>query len=347
MDGRTILFNHTSEHYSTIFNQRNGFFARVEDYNHPEPSWAADGPELLDISITNYCTQGCSFCYRNSNPDGGNMPLHDMEFILEQCMGDSKVYQIALGGGNPNQHPEFIKILKLIREADIIPTFTSNGFGLTQDIINATAEYCGAIGISAYPPYEILSKRINLLFAAGIRVNLHIILSRENFNQIISWLENPPGWFNSLNAIIFLNYKPIRKEEGYNNLTEDELKKFFSLIAESDVKIGFDSCSISGVLKWLATPSYFIESCEAAKFSAFISEDLKMYPCSFMINSDWYGNLREMSLMDIWHNSPYFREFRDNSLPDNCKGCEVRNECKGGCHFMPEINLCKKGESRI
>lgn len=44
----------------------------------------------------------------------------------------------------------------------------------------------------------------------------------------------------------------------------------------------------------------FLESCEAARFSAFISEDMKMYPCSFMINTDMYANLREMSLKQIW-----------------------------------------------
>lgn len=39
----------------------------------------------------------------------------------------------------------------------------------------------------------------------------------------------------------------------------------------------------------------FLESCEAARFSAFISEDMIMYPCSFMVNTDMYANLREMS----------------------------------------------------
>lgn len=54
---------------------------------------------------------------------------------------------------------------------------------------------------------------------------------------------------------------------------------------------------MSGIVQWMkGVKSVFLESREAARFSAFISEDMKMYPCSFMVNTDMYANLREMSL---------------------------------------------------
>ena len=55
------------QHYSVLFNKKTGYFVRAEDKGFPEPLWAMHGPELLDISITNWCDKGCSFCYRKSN----------------------------------------------------------------------------------------------------------------------------------------------------------------------------------------------------------------------------------------------------------------------------------------
>lgn len=51
------------------------------------------------------------------------------------------------------------------------------------------------------------------------------------------------------------------------------------------IKVGFDSCSISFLIKEIDNLNAdSVDFCEAGRFSAFISEEMKMYPCSFMIN---------------------------------------------------------------
>lgn len=50
MDGDLIIREYPEQHYKTLFNQRTGFFMRLEDDGYPEPFWAEEGPELLDIS---------------------------------------------------------------------------------------------------------------------------------------------------------------------------------------------------------------------------------------------------------------------------------------------------------
>jgi MoaA/NifB/PqqE/SkfB family radical SAM enzyme len=53
-------------------------------------------------------------------------------------------FQVALGGGNPNQHPDFIEILRLTREDyGIVPNYTTNGRGLSDTVLEATRRYCG------------------------------------------------------------------------------------------------------------------------------------------------------------------------------------------------------------
>jgi len=46
------------QNYSIVFNKKTGFFARIETKGYEEPFWCKNGPELLDISITNYCEKG-------------------------------------------------------------------------------------------------------------------------------------------------------------------------------------------------------------------------------------------------------------------------------------------------
>src|ERR1700690_759264 len=98
-----IVRHYKREHYSTFFNPNTGFFARVEEPNHEEPFWSKNGPELIDISITNWCDRECLLCYRRSHKSGKHMSLKDYEVIMRQAK-QMRVLQVALGGGNPNQH---------------------------------------------------------------------------------------------------------------------------------------------------------------------------------------------------------------------------------------------------
>ena len=343
MDGKIIKRHFEEEHYRILFNQKTGFFMRYEDEGYPEPLWSMHGPELLDISITNYCERGCSFCYRSSSPSGRHMSVNDYNIVISQAR-DMGVLQVALGGGNPNQHPDFIRILELTRAAGIIPSYTTNGEGLTEDVLETTAVNCGAIAISFYPSngkefYESLFEKTRKY---GIKTNLHVIISTETVDTVESLMENKASWLDSVNAIVFLNYKPVGRAQLKDELTlaPERAEQFFKIVAGSNRKIGFDSCSISGICQWMNIKPELVEACEAARFSAFISEDMKMYPCSFMVDKGFYGDLRQNSLLKVWQNNEYFKLFRERDVLEKCKGCMVSSICNGGCRLYPSINFC-------
>ena len=346
MDGKLKEVRHQSQHYRTLFDQNTGFFVRKEEEEWPEPVWAEDGPELIDLSITSYCQRKCSFCYRGANDlEYTHLGLADISRVIEQASACGTL-QMALGGGNPNQHPNFVEILRMVREADIVPSYTTNGVGMTEEILKATAEYCGAIAVSVYSPndesyYRCLIEKITNY---GIKLNLHAIISDDNLPLWTKWLKDPPVFMKFVNAIIFLNYKPIGRA-GADLLPRDKekIEEFFRSANDCGaVKVGFDSCSISGIVRWMNVPKELVEPCEAAKFSAFISEDMKMYPCSFMVGKGYYGDLRKESLLDIWQKNKYFKEFRESTIPARCNGCEYSAVCYGGCRLFEEINFCRK-----
>lgn len=338
--GNIVVREHPTQHYKTIFNKKTGFFVRLEEDGQEEPFWSEDGPELLDFSITNYCERCCEFCYRQANPSGRHVSLDDVENVVKQAK-KAGVLQIALGGGNPNQHPQFVEVLKIIRENGIVPSYTSNGDGLTTAILEATKKYCGAMALSLYPPYEGYDKIAERISGMGIRLNLHVILKSDTIDLLISWFKEPPTLFASINALIVLNYKPIRGSQELMVRDPERLKAFYESASTcKSMKIGFDSCCVPSIVSWMKVNTALLDSCEAARFSAYISEDMKMYPCSFMANTGRFGDLRNESLVDIWQSNTAFVKHRELIRHNSCVGCIHQSICRGGCVYMPEINLC-------
>ena len=252
-----------------------------------------------------------------------------------RCIADS------FGGGNPNQHPNFIEILRIIRENSIVPSYTSNGEGLTNEILGATKQYCGAMALSLYPPYERYDEKVKRIADYEIKLNLHVILKDDTIDLLSTWFKEPPAWFDDINAVIVLNYKPIGGSQDMMVRDRGRLKAFYenASLCQS-IKIGFDSCCVPGIVTWMNANPALIDSCEAARFSAFISEDLKMYPCSFMANTENYGDMRDERLLDIWQTHPAFVKHREAISNNSCAGCKHHAVCHGGCVFMPEINQC-------
>jgi radical SAM protein with 4Fe4S-binding SPASM domain len=118
-------------------------------------------------------------------------------------------------------------------------------------------------------------------------------------------------------------------------------RTFFQIAGETyPFKIGFDSCSISGIVSLLKVPSIFIECCEAGRFSMYISEDNRMYPCSFTVNKINGVPVTNDNIQSVWRNHDSFTGIREQLSEHSCSKCIVQNDCFGGCPVFPEINLC-------
>jgi radical SAM protein with 4Fe4S-binding SPASM domain len=264
------------------------------------------------------------------------------------------VLQVALGGGNPNQHPDFCEILRLTRERyGIVPSYTTNGRGLTDEVLKASREYCGAVAVSAYSPYEEMSDAVEVLSSHGIRTNIHFVLESRSIETALKWLETPPSFLDGVNAVVFLNYKPVGRCNDHRLLLKrsDKVSQFFetATLDRHKFKVGFDSCLVSGLVRFTSVPAIYYDGCDAGRFSMFISEDMKMYPCSFM-TVDYEGTpVEEDNILEVWRTGELFTQMRDRLADGRCRGCKQANLCLGGCPVFEEINLCpgqEKGSSK-
>lgn len=341
---RLVARRYAKQHYTTLFSTDTGFFARIEDNGYPEPFWSWHGPELLDLSITNWCDRGCDFCYRDSGKNGRSMRLRHYETVIRQAK-EMGVLQVALGGGNPNQHPHFPEILRLARSKyGIVPNYTTNGRGLTAVVLEASRAFCGAVAVSAYLPYKETKAAVDALTAYGIRTSIHFILHSTSIDTAIRWLEKPPEFLSKANAIIFLNYKPVGRHPRRELLLKsgDRLAYFFHLATKErhSFKVGFDSCTATGIARYTNVPSICYDGCDAGRFSMFVSEDMRMYPCSFMAETESQGiPIVEDNMQEAWRSSELFEMFRRTLARDGHQEQRARSQHQRGCPVFPEIDL--------
>ena len=305
-------------------------------------------PHLIDVGIMGHCIHGktclCSKagigCYQSGLfVEEPNMTLENFRSIAEQSKG--RCNQLALGGrGDPDQHEHFEEILQICRENNLVPNFTTSGYGMTPELAKICKRYCGAVAVSWYRS-EYTLRAIEMLLAAGVKTNIHYVLGKNSIDEAINRLKNndfPAG----INAIIFLLHKPAGQGtvENMLSVTDPRVEQFFAQIDERHpFKVGMDSCNVPGAIRFCK--SIFPESldtCEGGRYSCYIGADMVMVPCSFDQQKRYEVSLKDMTIEEAWNSDP-FERFRDN-MRKACPGCEKRELCLGGCPLMPEIVFC-------
>lgn len=340
--------------FTELFDANTGFYVRSGVIDDAGKDTGVDPfmrsyPALIDIGIMQrcVCANKCKVdCYQRAiDRTGDNMSLEDYESILKQSEG--KVQQVALGGaGDPDTHENFEEILALTRQYEIVPNFTTSGITFTKEKADLCKKYCGAVAVSEHNAVYTVSA-INLLLEAGVKTNVHYVLSAKTIDDAIHRLKHG-GFHEGINAVVFLLYKAVGLGKRENLLKPDDprLNEFFSLIDAGDhpFRIGFDSCTAPGIINNTSNINLdSIDYCEGGRFSMYIDANMNAMPCSFgNQDSKWHVSLRDHTIEEAW-NSDIFEKFR-SSLKNSCSECSRRAMCAGGCPICREIVLCNKPE---
>lgn len=300
-------------------------------------------PELADISISNHCTKGCDYCYRSSTPNGALMTLEDYCDVLDSMNfpEHGNVFQVALGGGEPLEHPDFFAIIDETLKRGIVPNFTTNGRLLTADTFERLKGKVGAMAISISRIEEMALYDDLLKSRNGIRINLHYILSRNSVEQAIDIVKGKHNEvLKDLNAIVFLTYKPAGRGNDANILQGGDMLNAFlkeMKTPKAACKIGFDACFVPMLLRKTQGLDDYVDFCEGGFFSVYVNERKEVSPCSFSNGTDSFS-LNDYDFYDIWLNKlqPY-RERQANHCRTKCKAKSI---CRGACAYYPQITTC-------
>jgi hypothetical protein len=80
--------------------------------------------EQCDLKITDWCDAGCAWCHEGSTTKGVHADL-DRTFDLFSCMPAGT--EVAIGGGDPLSHPDFVRFVRALRAQGLVPSVTVNG----------------------------------------------------------------------------------------------------------------------------------------------------------------------------------------------------------------------------
>lgn len=211
----------------------NGTKIRKNNLNFFKP----EKPESMDLKITNKCDKGCPFCHEASVSNGENGDIMNMKFIDTLL----PFTELAIGGGNPLEHPDLIPFLKKCKALKLIPNMTVNQVHFMknfEDIKKMIDEHLiYGLGVSLVTITDEFLEKVKQIPNAVIHMinGVHTI---DDFRKL----------YDKQLKILILGYKEFRRGKTYYN-EEVEFEKernyvFLPEIVEHFKVVSFDNLSL-------------------------------------------------------------------------------------------------------
>lgn len=228
---------HPESNYFAIQNSNCDIFRYQVDER--KPITRLQYPEIVDISLGTFCTGGCPYCYASANSKGllyKNI-LDKVGNWLNDMSHNQRPFQIAIGGGGePTFHPDLPELLKLIRSFGVIPSYTTAGIHMTDELLEATKEYCGGVAVTRHAGIPKWQDAVKTFLKNEIRTNIHHIVGKgENGISIAKYLR---AEFPGVDKIVLLPFVPMGYGKSYTEVDEEELAAGLVLSTRPGYAIG-------------------------------------------------------------------------------------------------------------
>ncbi len=239
-------------------------------------------PEFYDIKVTGNCEGKCPYCYMDSKPESHYENIIEKTRIFFKDMSTNELpFQVALGGGEPTSHPDFVELLRVLKEEfDICPNYTTNGMFVSDPetlhkIMFNTKQYCGGVAVSCHPHLTSYWKAAALGFSNNkIRLNFHVIISDKESIDYFKEIYNE--WKDKVEYFVLLPYgnqgRAEHKEINWEYLVQE--------LPQNQSQIAFGANFYPYLLK--GGHNIKVALYEPEIMSKFLDlKDMKVYPSSF------------------------------------------------------------------
>lgn len=282
--------------YWTMFNRSTGNKVKISFSRDQDPPERSIAPELIDVKITDYCPYGCEFCYQGSTKEGQHGTKDLIRGLARECK-ESKVFEVALGGGEPTLHPEFEDILWQFRYQGVVPNFTTKNLSWLRDDKKREPilEHAGSFAYSVTRAKEVkdLATTLDYHGVKKDKVNVHYVMGTTNkylFKRILKQIKK-----SGLNATL-LGYKTTGRGDQYEDVSYDWwIDAIKDLSEEGNLpEIGIDTVlanQYKAELEGLDIPSwlYYLEE---GKHSMYVDIVNKKFAASSFVEKGEYKDLQ-------------------------------------------------------
>lgn len=255
----------------TIFNQDSGAKVRFAEEG-AEPLHRSIQPELVDMKITDYCKYNCEWCYQDSTYKGEHAKLTDLRNYIWE-LKQLGVFEVAFGGGEPTEHPDFVELLEIARVSyGIVPNFTTrNIHGWESELIEAVENHVGGFAVSVYSGREVYAAQA-LAYHYGYHVqekmSVQFVLGMHPIETLESVLKAANDVFV---PVTLLGMKGIGRASHLNSDPHNQ-NGWLALVDKYDYKLSVDTVMVErhgDKLKELGIPDILMVPGEG-RFSMYI-----------------------------------------------------------------------------
>lgn len=308
----------------------------------PDQKNYLSAPESVHLAITHRCNYKCPSCYVDDSIEN-ELTTAEIKVLIDN-MAEMKVFQLAIGGGEPFLRDDLIGIVRYTRQKGIIPNITTNGSLITEDIASELSGHIGQIQVSINGhnrelhesarekgSFDAVLRSMDILRKSKIHFGINTLISRDNINEIEEIIAFAVQ--QGAVSINLLRPKPSKLDDRWykkSKLTSEDYKTVHkaikSVLGKYPIRITID-CALSFLMNVESTNSlqkHGIYGCSGARRFLSIRPDGSAYPCS-LIDSYCGGNIKN-GLKDVWEG---FDEFRNTQLKGKCGVCETKRYCSG------------------
>jgi radical SAM protein with 4Fe4S-binding SPASM domain len=317
----------------------------------------ASAPLEVHMAVTGRCGAGCTGCYLDARPDGAEPPRADLERALD-AVRDAGAFTVAFGGGEPTTRDDLDALAAAARARDLSPVVTTSGLGLSDARIEHLREfdqvnvsYDGAAvtyaGVRGFDGARAAERAIERLAAAGVRVGVNVVLTRESFPRLGETVARARA-LGATEAQL-LRYKPAGRAASLDYYARRLLPaqaralgavlRELALVHGDSMRIRID-CALVAFLsadaEIYADPTrlerFGVFGCEAAGALAAVTVEGRVAPCSFAPPT----SLEASDLARGHATDPELERWRAAAETplEPCASCAMRSICKGGCKVV-------------
>lgn len=92
------------------------------------------------LQITERCNLHCAHCFVSAGNYGDEMPIEIIRNVVIPRLKDCRVISVTLTGGEPFVHPDILKIVHLLKNANIRVGICTNGTSVSQEQMETLAK---------------------------------------------------------------------------------------------------------------------------------------------------------------------------------------------------------------
>jgi radical SAM protein with 4Fe4S-binding SPASM domain len=315
----------------------------------PLPPTYLSAPTTVHLSLTEACNLDCPACYvvKSEEPP---LDTPRVEQLISE-LAEMKVFQLAIGGGEPFLRKDLGHLVRYARQRGLVPNVTTNGTLLTRERLAEIRGFVGQIQLSlnGYDAesheahrtpgsFEKTLSAMKLLREMDMAFGANSLVTRGSDFSRTARLAIKQG-ARQVNA---LRPKPAANDSEwfhrYSPLPGELIKLRRELdrmtLEYPEVRFTVDSALVFLMddLTSDELQAHAIYGCDAGVRSIAVRANGQVYPCSQFSEREFCaGNVTEAGLGSIWREAAVLWRFREMTpkLKGRCSVCNVRDYCKG------------------